>query len=56
MAIQMGPVLRFAGHDAKTGAWKLTALVVATTNPGPLKYGAAAPAIEAEIRSQWQEI
>jgi len=52
MAIQMGPVLRFAGNDAKTSTWKLTAMVVATTNPGPLKYGSAEPASPTEIWRQ----
>lgn len=52
MTIQMGPVLRFAGNDAATGNWQLTALVVATANPGLLKYGAAKPSAPKEIWRQ----
>lgn len=52
MTIEMGPVLRFAGYDAKTKTWNLTALVVSSADPGPLKYGAAKPASPKEIWRQ----
>lgn len=52
MAIQMGPVLRFAGYEEMSRTWRLTALVVADTNPGQLTFEAGQSVDPQEIWSQ----
>jgi hypothetical protein len=44
MALVMGPVLSFRGHDTTTQSWNLTALVVADAAPGDLSVAIAGTA------------